>query len=55
MSAAGVDKDTTVVLYGVSDLDAVEHEGMVLITTVDRSSDLKTLMDALPRAVRERE
>lgn len=46
---------STVVLYGVSDLVAVEHEGMVLITTVDRSSDLKTLMDALPRGARERE
>jgi len=27
----------------------------VLVTTVDRSTDLKTLMDALPRGVRERE
>lgn len=47
--------DSTVVLYGVSNLVAVAHEGVVLITTVDRSSDLKTLMDALPRGVRERE
>ena len=47
--------DSTVVLYGVSNLVAVEHDGIVLITTVDRSSDLKTLMDALPRGVRERE
>lgn len=46
--------DSTVVLYGVSNLVAVEHDGMVLITTIDRSSDLKTLMDALPRGVRER-
>lgn len=45
----------TVVLYGVSNLVAVAHEGLVLITTVDRSSDLKTLMDALPRGVRERD
>lgn len=45
----------TVVLYGVSNLVAVAHEGLVLITTIDRSSDLKTLMDALPRGVRERE
>lgn len=47
--------DATVVLYGVSNLVAVAHNGMVLITTVDRSSDLKTLMDALPRGVRERD
>ena len=47
--------DSTVVLYGVSNLVAVAHEGLVLITTVDRSSDLKTLVDALPRGVRERE
>jgi mannose-1-phosphate guanylyltransferase len=43
------------VLYGVSNLVAVVHDGLVLITTVDRSSDLKTLMDALPRGVRDRD
>lgn len=47
--------DATVVLYGVSNLVAVAHDGLVLITTVERSSDLKTLMDALPRGVRERD
>jgi mannose-1-phosphate guanylyltransferase len=46
---------STVVLYGVSDLVVVEREGLVLVTTVDKSSDLKTLIDALPRGVRERE
>jgi mannose-1-phosphate guanylyltransferase len=46
--------DATVVLYGVSNLVAVAQDGLVLITTVDRASDLKTLMDALPRGVRER-
>jgi mannose-1-phosphate guanylyltransferase len=45
----------TVVLYGVSNLVAVAHDGLVLITSVDRASDLKTLMDALPRGVRERD
>ncbi|HVX39062.1 MAG TPA: mannose-1-phosphate guanylyltransferase [Gemmatimonadaceae bacterium] len=45
----------TVVLYGVSDLVVVVEDGLVLVTTVDKSSDLKTLMDALPRGVRERE
>ncbi|HTI64254.1 MAG TPA: mannose-1-phosphate guanylyltransferase [Gemmatimonadaceae bacterium] len=46
--------DATVVLYGVSNVVVVAHDGLVLITTVDRSSDLKTLMDALPRGVRDR-
>jgi mannose-1-phosphate guanylyltransferase len=45
----------TVVLYGVSNLVVVVEDGMVLVTTVDRSSDLKTLVDALPRGVRERD
>jgi len=44
----------TVVLYGVSDLVVVVENGLVLVTTVDRSSDLKTLMEALPAGVRER-
>ena len=46
---------STVVLYGVSDLVVVERDGLVLVTTVDRSADLKTLIDALPRGVRDRE
>jgi mannose-1-phosphate guanylyltransferase len=45
----------SVVMYGVSNLVVVVDNGVVLVTTVDRSSDLKTLMDALPRGVRERE
>jgi len=44
--------NTTVVLYGVSNLVTVVEDGLVLITTVDRSSDLKTLVDALPSGVR---
>lgn len=44
-----------VVMYGVSDLVVVVENGTVLVTTVDRSSDLKTLMDALPKSVRERQ
>jgi mannose-1-phosphate guanylyltransferase len=47
--------EASVVLYGVSDLVVVVENGLVLVTTVDRSSDLKTLMDALPRGVRERD
>jgi hypothetical protein len=45
--------DSTVVMYGVSNLVVVVENGLVLVTTIDRSSDLKTLMDALPRGVRE--
>jgi mannose-1-phosphate guanylyltransferase len=42
-----------VVMYGVSDLVVVVENGLVLVTTVDKSSDLKTLVDALPRGVRD--
>jgi mannose-1-phosphate guanylyltransferase len=45
----------TVVMYGVSNLVVVVEDGLVLVTSVDRSTDLKSLMDALPRGVRERE
>lgn len=44
----------TVVLYGVSDLVVVAREGLTLVTTLDRAADLKTLLDALPPAVRDR-
>jgi mannose-1-phosphate guanylyltransferase len=44
---------TKVVLYGVSDLVVVVENGMVLVTTVEKSMDLKTLIDALPRGVRD--
>lgn len=44
----------TVVLYGVQDLVVVARNGMTLVTTVDRAADLKTLLDALPPAVRDR-
>jgi mannose-1-phosphate guanylyltransferase len=47
-------EDGKVVLYGVSDLVVVVRDGLVLVTTVDRSSDLKTLIDALPPSARER-
>lgn len=47
--------DTSVVMYGVSNLVVVVDNGVVLVTTTERSSDLKTLMDALPRGVRERD
>lgn len=51
--------NTTVVLYGVNDLVVVAEPGsngrpgVVMVTTVDRSVDLKKLVDALPPGVRE--
>ncbi len=45
----------TVVLYGVHDLVVVAERGLVLVTTVDRSTDLKTLIEELPRGVVDRE
>ncbi|HEX4682818.1 MAG TPA: sugar phosphate nucleotidyltransferase [Gemmatimonadaceae bacterium] len=45
----------SVVLYGVSDLVVVVEDGMVLVTTVERSMNLKHLIEALPRGVTERE
>jgi len=45
-------EEGTVVLYGVSNLVVVVRDGLVLVTTVERSSDLKSLVDALPPGVR---
>lgn len=45
----------TVVLYGVSDLVVVVEHGVVLVTTAERSMDLKRLIDALPRGVTEQD
>ena len=45
--------DAPVVLYGVSNLVVVVNHGVVLVTTADKATDLKTLMDALPRGIRE--
>jgi mannose-1-phosphate guanylyltransferase len=42
----------TVVLYGVSDLVVVTRAGMTLVTTTERSQDLKALLDALPDDVK---
>ena len=43
-----------VVLFGVSDLIVVSRPGLTLVTTMEHAADLKTLIDALPAAVRER-
>lgn len=42
-----------VVLYGVKDLVVVTRDGITLVTTTDRSIDLKTLLDQLPQDLRE--
>lgn len=43
----------TVVLYGVSDLVVVMKDGLALITTRERSADLKRLIESLPPNVRD--
>jgi mannose-1-phosphate guanylyltransferase len=43
-----------VVLYGVSDLVVVTRDGLTLVTTLERSADLKTLIDSLPAPLRDR-
>jgi mannose-1-phosphate guanylyltransferase len=45
--------DGTVVLYGVNDLVVVTRDGLTLVTTTEKSADLKALLDALPEALRE--
>lgn len=44
----------TVVLYGVSGLVVVAANGLTLVTTVERSANLKQLLDSLPAEVRTR-
>jgi mannose-1-phosphate guanylyltransferase len=43
----------TVVLYGVHDLVVVSRAGLTLVTTTERASDLKQLIDTLPPRIRE--
>jgi len=43
---------SAVVLYGVQDLVVVAREGLVLVTTVEKATDLKALLDSLPAALR---
>jgi mannose-1-phosphate guanylyltransferase len=45
----------TVVLYGVNDLVVVTRAGVTLVTTTDRSADLKALVDSLPEELRDPE
>ena len=41
----------TVVLFGVKDLVVVAKDGVTLVTTVEKSANLKTVMDSLPKRV----
>ena len=41
----------TVILYGVSDLVVVTRAGLTLVTTIDKSADLKTLLESLPESL----
>lgn len=43
-----------VVLYGVSDLVVVTRDGLTLVTTTERSADLKTLFETLPPEILDR-
>ncbi|MCA0376098.1 MAG: mannose-1-phosphate guanylyltransferase [Gemmatimonadetes bacterium] len=45
---------TQVVLYGVDDLVVVARDGLTMVTTREKAADLKTLVEALPPAVRDR-
>ncbi len=47
-------ENTKVVLYGVNDLVVVARDGITMVTTRDRASDLKSLLEALPPEVRDR-
>jgi mannose-1-phosphate guanylyltransferase len=42
-----------IILYGVRDLVVVSRDGLTLVTTTERASDLKQLIDALPAHIRE--
>jgi mannose-1-phosphate guanylyltransferase len=43
----------TVVLYGVKDLVVVTRDGLTLVTTTEKSADLKALLDSLPEELRD--
>lgn len=47
-------EDGVVVLYGVHDLVVVTRDGLTLVTTVERAADLKSLIESLPPALRDR-
>jgi mannose-1-phosphate guanylyltransferase len=44
---------STVVLFGVSGLLVVSLDGLTFVTTLERASDLRPLLEALPPEVRK--
>jgi mannose-1-phosphate guanylyltransferase len=48
-------EDQEVVLFGVEDLVIVAQGGLTLVTTLERSADLKSLLEALPPQLTDRE
>ncbi len=48
-------EEGTVVLYGVNDLVVITHDGLTVVTTVDKSAEPKALLEQLPARVREHE
>lgn len=42
-----------VVLYGVDDLVVVTRDGLTLVTTIEKSADLKSLIQSLPARLRD--
>ena len=48
------DDEQRVVLYGGSDLVVVAVDGLTVVTTQEHAADLKTLIDALPKRLKDR-
>ncbi len=44
---------SAVVLYGVADLVVVVRDGVTLVTTIERATDLKALVDGLPTDLKD--
>ncbi len=44
--------DAKIVAYGVSDLVVVSRNGLTVVTTIEKSADLKSLVEALPDNLR---
>ena len=47
-----VPEGTPVVLFGVSGMLVVTLEGLTFVTTLDRATELRPLLDALPDEIR---
>lgn len=53
-NVAHAEPGCTVILYGVDDLVVVSRDGLTLVTTRERSVDLKSLIESLPADARDR-